>query len=203
MTLLDELIELKKRVQRLETQELGVSANGGWTLIEEISPSGVDNVNFTSIPSIFRNLRVVWVAQSDSSATAPTIAVQFNGDTTAGNYEWSNHQVVFAITSTDIHTISGASDNDFPIAQIPGSASAGVNASDFGFGWLEIPHYTANVWKGILSTSGGFEDARDNIRLTTFSGRWKDTTAVNAIKIFLGASNFSDDDSVFTLYGQN
>src|SRR3990172_10838690 len=79
------------RLRRLETQEIGVGVLGaGMTLIEELTPTGT-SLTFSSIPGIYRHLHLRWLAQCDSSTVAQAMRLQFNGDTTFGNYNFSGH----------------------------------------------------------------------------------------------------------------
>src|SRR3990172_3213888 len=112
------------RLRRLETQEIGVGVLGaGMTLIEEITPTG-ETADFTSIPGTYRHLQLRWIAQSDGGAAAPTLFLNFNGDTGL-DYWHTNHIGLYSWgIDPSIHNVfSGGSGPDdlISLGQIPGT----------------------------------------------------------------------------------
>lgn len=61
-------------------------AAGGWTLIATATPSAATTVSFTSIPTTYTQLMVVWT-DTYTSATG-TFGVRLNNVSTGGLYDW-------------------------------------------------------------------------------------------------------------------
>ncbi len=200
MSTLDDLLDHEKRLRRLETQEIGIASGiGGYAFIEEKAPSGADNLSFTSIPTIYRHLRIMWMAKSVNTNEEDTLRVRFNGDT-GSNYRYTNHQV--AGPTSAIHTIghdgliSGAN-----MAQITGD-HASLSTAEFATGVLNIPYYIdSNQFKTFHSVSGNFVVSRAGMRLSLHIGYWENADAINAIDIDIISNTNFEDESKFALYG--
>jgi len=193
------------RLRRLETQEIGVGVLGaGMTLIEEITPTGT-NLTF-EVPDTYRHLQLRWLAQCDSSQLGVALKLQFNNDTTSGNYNFTGHTILKADPidpPSDIHDIYGSSNNMFPLDGVPGSAHAEIGDDEFGMGIVDINYYTMSTWKDIYFRGVRYDptDDLDNIRVNIVGGRWKGISAIDTIYLItLDATNFNSP-SAFSLYG--
>lgn len=94
------------------------AAAGGWTLIATATPSAATSLSFTSIPTTYTQLRVVWdnVTQSSSS----TWRVRLNNDS-GNNYAWAgtglnNSSLTYNYAATN--NTFGGSDTDSPISRV-------------------------------------------------------------------------------------
>jgi hypothetical protein len=183
---LDDMRLMDERIEELETQEFVQPANlGGYTLIEEKTPSAVNSVTFSSIPATFRHLRLYWTVQVDGTIGNYSMLMQFNSDT-ASNYHQSGHTVLKALgAGADMHGISGSLNTRIEIASVPGEGNADNDANEFAYGLLDLPYYAEAKWKGMLATNGTFfGTTRDNVRIQSTSARWKGTAAINTIKLY-------------------
>ena len=207
--ILDDLRVLDERVEELETQEFtqpGVT--GGYTLIEEKSPTGGSSVTFSSIPSTFRHLELWAIAQAekDPAGEGWTVGMRINGNTTAANYHQTTHFYVDSRGgSGDLHTLAGVAVVDYIhwlVAPDPGDAD--IANEEFGFGIAKFPYYASTVaWKGVNAQSGFFIGSnRVNIEGRTTDGRVKETNAISSIELFFPSAGVTyQTGTKFSLYG--
>lgn len=204
--ILDDARVKADRIEDLQVQEFQrVGEGGGYTLIEEKTPSAVTNFTFSSIPADFRHLEIWWTGQLDTATANPTLFMRFNGDASC-SYNWSRHKVMSAIPGPtgDEHLLEGLFDTEFPFTQLPGQDHANTDIDEFGFGTARVNNYASDRWKGFLSMSGNFfpTASRVNIRDTSFSGRWQGTAAITSIKVGnFGAPDNFVSGTKFSLYG--
>lgn len=149
------------------------------------------------IPGDYSHLEIHGNGRS-SAATSGTVFLQFNGDTTVGNYQWTyvlgNGTV--ASSGQDI------SDPHIPIGQFSNSGDAAGSASSF---FCRIPHYTSSFTKMTLSETY----YNDNISrdLYHIGGKWISTAKINSLEIYVtdntsikGTSNIVAG-SLISVYG--
>ena len=201
MSTLDDFIDHERRLRRLETQEIGVAAAGGITLIEEILPTG-ETLTFSSIPATYRHLRLIWVAHRDGTAIGETIHAQFNGDTSS-SYMSLRHNAIAGSSGADIHQLADSNGlSAFIAIGEVASDHASWDAAHAGFGILEIPYYkNATFYTSVLGLHGSFVNNNTGMQHTLISATWEDASPVTSIKIEGGAANDFKTGSSFSLYG--
>lgn len=202
MSLLDEMAAytdyLERRVARLETLEEVVPVGaGGWTFItSQLLASDSASITFSNIPQTYNDLMIIWRARS-SKVAAPNrelMVAQFNGDTTAGNYDTSRN---FGNSRLTCFKDSGY----VAIGDVISAAATG-DADDFSHGIHYIPSYTDTNWK--LTTMGNM----GAYGYTTafgyngqFTGSWNQYSAVTSIKFYsVSAANLLAK-TLIELYG--
>src|SRR3990170_4937713 len=145
--LLINLDNHEARLRRLETQEIGIATIGGFSLIEERTPSNVSETVFSNIPGTFRHLHLRWITKQLEIAGAVQMGFQFNGDSTANQYVHSNHTVRKNLgDSGEGHFISSGPINLIRDGGITGS-DVDVPADEFSYGYAYIPYYITDKWK--------------------------------------------------------
>jgi hypothetical protein len=172
---------------------------GGYVLLsEQVLASPASSVTFSSIPSTYRNLRLVISGRCSASQTDDGVYLQFNSDTGA-NY--SRQYLVASVASLSAGQ-SVSSSSGLAIGDVScGTALANAAGSSI----MDIPNYSGTTFlKTAVGTSGGVSatGGAGGIRVFTFSGFWNSTAAINSILVQLsGGSNFVAG-SVFDLYAQ-
>jgi len=166
-------------------------ASGAVALLGTVTTAGSQtSVTFSSISGSYTHLRIIGAGRSARSAVADNVMIQFNSDTTAGNY---GAQQVQGNNSTASAVANPVSNNYcFDVA----GATATANQS--GTFDVLIPMYASTTFiKAWQTTNGipGFPIVK------VVSGRWNVTTAITSITFvqFTGAAFVNG--SVFSLYG--
>jgi hypothetical protein len=179
--------------------DLQSGGTGGYVLLsEQILASPASTVSFPSIPSTYRNLRLVVTARCSASQTDDGIYLQFNGDTT-GNYSRQYSQVAGT-------TYSAGQTLNSSIGFVLGDIACATSLSNApGVSIIDIPDYSGTVFlKTGVSTSGGVTSggSSSNLRVFTSTALWNNTAAVSSMVVGVyGGSNFVTG-SVFDLYVQ-
>lgn len=168
---------------------------GGRTLISEIlSTSGT--ASFTPIPGTYKKLVLEFAARSTQASNGVDLSMEFNGDTTAGNYR---HQTNYGYSTNNAGS-SSAANQIFGPTFCPGSLSP---ANEFAIVTVEIPQYANNgFFKHALGrTSAAYDASNVFIQSSFFSEDWHSTGSITQLDIKISAGNFAPN-SVFRLYGE-
>lgn len=171
--------------------------SGGLHLIAETTlGASAANFDFTSIPSGYRHLMVVWLLRSDVSATSDSCLTSLNNDTTNANYDRQYFQAV-ASSTTAVAVNAGSGSR-------AGLQSTGATspANQFGTGYLLVADYTSSQYK----TVHGFGNAWTNRSSSTilmyhWVQGWANTAAVTRITIAPGTGSNFVSGSAVQLYG--
>lgn len=137
--------------------------------------SNSTQINFTSIPSGYRDLIIQGFGISTSNINA---FIYFNGDTTASNYYT---QTAYG----EATTAGGTNNNDSRIM------STGTVEYPFQ---IEIFDYSSDKLKVAYSRSGALDIVRH------FCTRWSNTNAITSIRLEVSGDSFRTN-SVFSLFG--
>lgn len=178
----------------LATLRAFVKATGGRELLSEQTPTGTGTVTFGSIPATYKSLEIEIIARSTQAATNVDLNLQFNGDTTAGNYQYAY------VNAYATGTTGGNGGASFAIIQ---TVSAGNSpAGSCGSIFIRIHNYAGTTFrKEALFT---FTNRRDDVTVFQMSGsggmEWENTAAINQVVVSLSAGNY-DTGSTLRLYG--
>lgn len=155
-------------------------------------------VTFSSISGNFTNLYVTYACRSNATGSEPGLRMQFNGDTTNGDY------------STVVYMLDGGGAT--PSGGTVGSGSAGtfinncpyasVTANYPATGRIWIPNYSATVFYKKWFHTGNYAQLSGPDLVITNGATWISTAAITSILIQLDSSQTFLDGSVFTLYGE-
>ena len=185
----------KGRIVLGSNNTISGSGLGDYALLSSTSTTGSQSsVTFSSISSSYTDLKVVIRGRGTQAVTNLNVLAQFNSDTT-GTYQYE-----------DVHWFSTAGAASQSTAQtsmivglIPGS-SATANYS--GTIEMTIGAYTGTTFYkqtvshcGVTLGTGTF-----SVGACLYSGAWASTSAINAVKIFVGSGGFVDG-TVISLYG--
>lgn len=166
----------------------------GTTLIQsKVLGSAATNIDFSSIPSIFNHLEVVFLGASDQ-ATFQQLRITLNGDTGSNyDYEWGTGQ------DASNNFVNGTAAAFIYAAFLPpaGASPAGAAVKLF------IPQYSGTVFhKTLTGTSSSKTAAATNLTASTVAGWWRNTAAINRLTLTAQAGNLITG-SVAYLYGVN
>lgn len=183
------------QVQRVKADLSGLEyVDGGMFLIEEhLCAADEATIEFTGIPQIFRNLKIIGQGRSTSAAVSSAIKIQFNGDT-GNNYDF---QLLFG------NGITANASEGIAQTQMYIMALAGANASAGCCGQFDA--FICN-YKGIFNKTldgiGTFQTGTSSSNLFSYkySGRWRNTNAVTSILLTPVSGSFLAG-SVISLYG--
>lgn len=171
-----------------------VSSLGAEVLISEQTPSGTGTVTFSSIPTIYRDLKVVVRGRGATAATFVAVTLQFNADTGA-NYDRQRLGV-------NNVSITGASNVAQTSLQVGAIAAATATANEAGAVRVDIYDYRGTTFEKVTTSQDGYRTsavgAGQNAEF--YSGAWRNTAAITQIDMILAAGNFVAG-SVVSLYG--
>jgi hypothetical protein len=162
-----------------------------------VTSGGAPSITFSSIPTSYTHLELRWIG-GDSRVTESMddLAIQFNGDTTSGNYKTQRYY-------TKASTVTADSVDGYGCIFGWGSAGGRANSQTFGMGVALIPNYKSTNKKTVTAYSG-----MDNAPTLSgqaggnqsMAGFWAGTSAINEIKIY-GINGDLLENSKFHLYG--
>jgi hypothetical protein len=142
------------------------------------------NVEFTSIPNTYTDLQL-WVAGSINGGGF--FQIQYNGDTTNGNY-----------VQQRLLVYSGGKLADFA-SQVSNDATIGTSSSSPGQAIFDIQSYkNTNIWKPIILRNSNWS-TNGSVNLQTCT--WVNTAAINSLKIFVTGTDYFNTGLTVTLYG--
>ena len=161
-----------------------------------VGSGGQSSISFTSIPSTYKHLQVRWIARTNRANALDAIDLQFNSDTSQGNYV--RHEL-------DGNGASASSSAGYPqsgnypywITYVAGNnATSGV----FGAGVIDILDY-ANTNKYKTSRSLGGYDNNGSGYVNLFSHLYMVTTAISSLQLTSSLASGFQEYSKFALYG--
>ena len=168
--------------------------SNSYVLLEKVvvGSAGASSVTFANIPQTgYTNLKVVMSARNTASASNwYTLKLQFNSDTTDGNY---STRILYGFGST-AGSGTGNRQNTGYIT------SAARTANTFNNLEMYIPNYAGNTNKS-FSVDSVTEGNGSTVEILGFhAGLWSSTAAITQIVLAPDADNFVAN-STFYLYG--
>ncbi len=147
--------------------------------------SGQATITFSSIPSTYTDLMVVYSLRVSNTSFANVVYVSFNGSTSnfSGRYLEGNGS---SAASGSLGRYVGAYNNP--------------TASTFGNGQLYIPNYAGSTAKSFSVDSVTEANATASYQ-DIIAGLWNDTSAINSITFSLTTADTFVTGSSATLYG--
>ena len=169
---------------------------GGVLLIEEDVLSGGAIFDFSSIPAIFRHLRVVGFLRSDRANATDGLEMLINNDT-GSNYDY--------MTSMTWHDAQHETDEAYGSAVgILAGLMVGDSAPADVYSHIDliIPHYAGGDEKTVSGkVNVKFQESAGGVRVTTFNVFWRDTTAINRISFSPATGTNFVAGSMMSVYG--
>lgn len=164
---------------------------GAFNLIQQLTPSGVSSVTFSSIPSTYKSLHVRFNALASGTATP---FITFNGDT-ATNYA--------------CHSITGYNSSLIVSAGLASSTSIqrawaymGMSSTYPNVMTLDVVDYSSTSKNKTIKNFYGVSTGAASAEVGIASGVWLSTAAVNSLTISLGAFTYLSGSTI-SLYGVN
>ena len=155
-----------------------------------VGSGGQSTVTFSSIPSTYTHLQLRAMNLMTSNYSAMVMAVgNGSADTTAANYS------VHYLGGNGTATAAGYSVSLPQFAWITGNDSSSypeVEIIDF------LDYTNGNKYKTVRGLSGVDNNGSGEVTLTSFA--WKNTAAINTIRLTCNSGNFGQYSS-FALYG--
>lgn len=169
----------------------GGGGGGGYTLLDEFTTVGGEtSITFASISTSYDHLMINYNAGNitNNNVISDVLRLQFNGDTTAGNY---------AYTVLGTYGAGSGFGNPNGITIINSSGTSGV---PFGTGVIDIVDYQSAFNKTMI---GRCSCVQGNIGVVqgTGSGWWKNNAAITDILLKLNSGVAFKVGSHFSLYG--
>lgn len=158
-----------------------------------VGPAGASSVEFTNIPTTgYAHLQIRGIARTTEAADGSAIYIQFNSDTTTGNYR--GHGLYGTGSSVVAYDLDGSY-----YASLSAVAGGNAAASIFGTAVIDILDYAnTNKYKTVRNLSGNDRNGSGQVRFA--SGLWMSTSAVTSVKLVPLSNNFAQY-SQFALYG--
>lgn len=156
---------------------------GAITFIEELTGS-TGTLTFSAIVQTYRHLLFIGSLRSSIADGVEDVAMEFNGDTTAGNYRHSYYQIfgnaLTAIVVGDTRIM----------ARIAGANSPANSPGSFE---IKVPYYSGVTFK---KNAQGLSTARyatgGNELLSCIHWmEWENNAAITQVAFKLGSGNFS------------
>jgi hypothetical protein len=156
-----------------------------------VGSGGAANIEFTSIPATYTDLRIVISGRTTQGNVYGGGALQFNSDT-GSNYRWKRLRADGS---------SAASDQANPATAITNWDMNGASATASVFSNIEIyiPNYRVATQKVVYVDYVGENNATE-AHSGMVGGTWTNTSAITSIKIFSAGGNLVQYSSA-TLYG--
>ncbi len=154
-----------------------------------VGAGGAASIDFTSIPSTYTDL-CLKLSSRAATGGAVDVLIQFNTDSTSGNYSQRQLQ------GSGSGTPSSGTGNQ----QSATSDGSSDTASTFANSEIYIPNYLSSAQKS-FSTDSITENNATAAYITLRAGLWTGTAAINAIKLtHNGGANFAQYSTAY-LYG--
>jgi hypothetical protein len=158
-----------------------------------VGSGGATSIDFTSIPQTFTDLMLKGSIRTDRGTFGvDETLLQFNGDTTSGNY---SHRFLRGNGSSADSSFANSS---YPWG--PGGNGSVNTANTFGNGENYIPNYRGSQPKTFTTYIGAEGNSATNVYLILDEAIWTSTAAITSIKILHQGTAFAQHSSV-TLYG--
>ena len=156
-----------------------------------VGSGGSASATFTSIPATYTHLQIRYIGRSTYASTQEVMKIEFNSDTTAGNY--ARHWLQGTGSAVNSYGEGNFSDN----LRLLAGDTTGSNI--FGVGVIDVLDYAnTNKYKTTRTLSGYDNNGEGQIALT--SGLWKNTAAITSITLTAFSGNLKQY-SQFALYG--
>lgn len=166
---------------------------GGWAKLDSAQPSGVDTVDFLTIPATYKHLRILWQARHNVASLQP-LKLYLNNDS-GGNYDY---MLTTNVSSTTTHAQSLAQ-TTIQVGQLASTAFADYPSS----GEILIPNYAGTVfYKSVRAVNNHATAVASNGLVGGITDAWyRSTSAISRVTIIVPGGDAFVAGSEFTLYG--
>jgi len=145
-------------------------------------------ITFSSIPSTYTDLRLVWTVRSTAGGNYPT--VRFNNDS-GSNYSWTR---IYG-DGTSAASQANTSRSGIGILWLTEVSSA---ADTFNLLTLDVFSYAGSTYKTSLTTASADKNGSGTVERAV--ALWQSTSAINRLDLTASSSTFTAGTTA-TLYG--
>jgi len=152
------------------------------------------NIDFSSIPGIYRNLKIVFMGRVNYASVSQELRMQINGDA-GSTYSYQYMKGIAAAVS--------AAEAILTTSILLGSLPASNGGSSLaGSAEILIPNYAGTTFRKTIHAQVASQLAytTGNLEVVSVAGFWANAAAINRVTIFPAAGNFLAG-SLATLYG--
>jgi hypothetical protein len=155
-----------------------------------VGAGGASNITFSSIPQTYTDLVVAFSGRAAGGSTFAYLEMQFNGDTSGGNYTYKN------LLGTG--SGPGSEGGNFGIASYFNDGAS--TASVFSNSQILVANYTSATAK-VTSADSVMENNATATRMAIHIMRWTGTAAITQILLKDNGGNNLAQYSTAYLYG--
>jgi hypothetical protein len=177
------------------------AAGGGMTLIATATPSAATSLEFTSIPTTYKHLKIVYrnVAQSANNVYW---GMRFNSNTSTNYPHRAGHTLAngtFTVGAYEAGNYFGGEISASTGVIAPSTNTAGV-ARQLASGQIDIYRYAELEQRAVIWTSAGYIDTNQNPSWSMCHGVYSESgTAITSIQFI--RSSTQTITGTFYLYG--
>jgi len=153
------------------------------------------SVTFSSIPTAFNHLALIWAARSTVAAVTDSLVVQLNG-TTGASYYYA--QAAFPNGTSSIN--DAEAQTNLVIGAVSGNTAT---AKYRGVGWTVLPRASDGANNYVTAVGINFYTAGESAgqqQPGIFGGTYKASAAITSIKLFAAGGSLAAGTQ-FSLYG--
>jgi hypothetical protein len=152
------------------------------------------DITFSSIPAVYRNLKVVLSGRGSAATTQVDVQCQVNADT-GSHYDYVRSH--FYATSACI--VNNVTYPYMVLGEIPANTAGSLIASGFE---ATFPSYSASSFQKGVHSAGNLKSgsATGKVYVVWCGGWWRDTSIVTSIKLYPSSGSFQAG-TVASLYG--
>lgn len=177
-------------VYREASGTAAISSAGMDLLFETTLTSSEASVTTGTLATGYRDLMIFVSGRSDAAGINDDLLVQFNADSTAGNYEGRRHLTGDATADADIS--GGYAGN------ICGTSASALRVNSNVIHVLN--HENTTFYKAYSSKSGNISTSAFRVQ-QEFSNIWLDSSAITSVQFRLGSGGDFLAGSTFSVYG--
>ena len=153
-------------------------------------------IDFTSIPSTYKHLQIRYIARNTGSNANGYQALQYNNDTTSGNYYFYHYLEGDGASAT----AGAGGTNALSLAGRSAGSIAGANI--YGAGIIDILDYANTNKNKVHRVLTGIDNNGSGGLLEFSSGQWYSNSAITSVKFLAGAGGYNfASGTTFALYG--
>jgi len=168
---------------------LGATSTGAFYQIQQLSPSAVSTITFSSIPSTYKSLQVRF---NLIVSVGTTLAIQFNGDA-GSNYAW--HYIAGTGSAASGGGTASTTSMGLNVAGVTNAVTTYPNV-----GIIDVIDYANANKNKVTKTLFGGNNNTSTGPIEINSGLWLNTAAITSLTLFVGSGTFT---GTITLYGAN
>lgn len=155
----------------------------------------IASLTTSTIPQTYKHLMVVYTARSSAAVVADSLAMRWNGISTAGYYD--------QFMQGSSTTVNGGSAQAATAIRIGTGAGASAGAPNAGSGVVFIPSYKDTTFYHFYTALSGYMDGTvaGNLGIQAFFGAYAAGTAISSLTFLFPSGGNIVAGSRFSIYG--